>query len=201
MLDMLDLHKDSSVRKAITSAGAESKSTLLALVSYVSSALSSRTTTAAAASQTAAQSETLDSKIGAINDKYLALVSTEQAQPMRNLEERIAAVQREADQRVRSEVDAAVERVRRVEISRMRIEEHTKYQGELAALKDEMERGMQRRVEGLREREAQLNATVAQRERELELQGFAHRQRMLSEMDVMRQRDKASRKAAEDNQV
>lgn len=198
---MLDLHKDSSVRKAITSAGAESKSTLLALVSYVSSALSSRTTTAAAASQTAAQSETLDSKIGAINDKYLALVSTEQAQPMRNLEERIAAVQREADQRVRSEVDAAVERVRRVEISRMRIEEHTKYQGELAALKDEMERGMQRRVEGLREREAQLNATVAQRERELELQGFAHRQRMLSEMDVMRQRDKASRKAAEDNQV
>jgi len=70
----------------------------------------------------------------------------------------------------------------------------------LAALKNEMERGMQKRVESLREKESQLNTAVSTRERELELQGFAHRQRMLAEMDVVRERDKASRRMAQDAQ-
>ena len=124
VLDMLDLHKDSKARKTI--AAEEEKSTLLALVSYVASNLSSRASTSTASSQTTSQSDTLDSKISLINDKYRALVSVEQTAPLKGLEERIAAVQREADRRVRSEVEAAVERVRRVEISRVRVEEHTR---------------------------------------------------------------------------
>jgi hypothetical protein len=37
-------------------------------------------------------------------------------------------VQRDADKRIKVEVEEAVNRVRRVELSKMRLEEHAKYQ-------------------------------------------------------------------------
>jgi hypothetical protein len=47
---------------------------------------------------------------------------------IRGMQERLLQVQRDADKRIKAEVEEAVNRVRRVELSKMRLEEHAKYQ-------------------------------------------------------------------------
>lgn len=110
-------------------------------------------------------------------------------------------MQREADERVRAEVEAAVGRVRSVEMSKIRMEESAKHARELAQARDELERTWQRKIEQLRGREAEFAEKVRRMEQEAEAQAYQHRQRMLLEMDTMRRRDAQSRKAAEDAEV
>lgn len=52
--------------------------------------------------------------------------------PLKTLEERLAQCQRDADARIRAEVEEAVARVRKVEMSKMRLEEQAKYARQLA---------------------------------------------------------------------
>lgn len=52
--------------------------------------------------------------------------------PLKTLEERLAQCQRDADARIRAEVDEAVTRVRKVEMSKMRLEEQARYSQQLA---------------------------------------------------------------------
>lgn len=52
--------------------------------------------------------------------------------PLKTLEDRLAQCQRDADARIRAEVEEAVTRVRKVEMSKMRLEEQAKYSQQLA---------------------------------------------------------------------
>ena len=98
-------------------------------------------------------------------------------------------------------MEAAVGRVRSVEMSKIRMEESAKHARELAQARDELERTWQRKIEQLRGREAEFAEKVRRMEQEAEAQAYQHRQRMLLEMDTMRRRDAQSRKAAEDAEV
>ena len=55
--------------------------------------------------------------------------------PIKTLEERLAQCQRDADARIRAEVEEAVTRVRKVEMSKMRLEEQAKYSQQLAQVR------------------------------------------------------------------
>ena len=61
-----------------------------------------------------------------------------------------------------------------------------------------MESTWQKRLEELRQRESQFNEKLSKKETEAEQQLYAHRQRMLSDMEVIRRRDAESRRQAED---
>jgi len=52
--------------------------------------------------------------------------------PLKTLEDRLSQCQRDADARIRAEVEEAVTRVRKVEMSKMRLEEQAKYSQQLA---------------------------------------------------------------------
>ncbi len=56
-----------------------------------------------------------------------------------------------------------------------------------------MEGTWQKRLEALRQREGEFNEKLSKRENEAEQQLYAHRQRMLSDMEVIRRRDAESR--------
>lgn len=63
-----------------------------------------------------------------------------------------------------------------------------------------MEATWQKRLEELRHRESAFNEKMSKKEAETEQQLYAHRQRMLSDMELVRRRDAESRKHAEEAQ-
>jgi hypothetical protein len=62
----------------------------------------------------------------------------------------------------------------------------------LAQVRDEMEGTWQKRLEALRQRESEFNEKLSKREADSEQQLYAHRQRMLSDMETVRRRDAES---------
>jgi len=64
--------------------------------------------------------------------RYRGLAHENAMAPLKTLEERLAQCQRDADARIRAEVDEAVTRVRKVEMSKMRLEEQARYSQQLA---------------------------------------------------------------------
>lgn len=67
--------------------------------------------------------------------RYRGLAHENAMAPLKTLEERLAQCQRDADARIRAEVDEAVTRVRKVEMSKMRLEEQARYSQELAQVR------------------------------------------------------------------
>lgn len=63
-----------------------------------------------------------------------------------------------------------------------------------------METTWQKRLEELRHRESEFSEKLSKKEAETEQQLYAHRQRMLSDMELVRRRDAESRKHAEEAQ-
>lgn len=68
--------------------------------------------------------------------RYRGLAHENAMAPLKTLEDRLAQCQRDADARIRTEVDEAVTRVRKVEMSKMRLEEQAKYSHQLAEVSD-----------------------------------------------------------------
>ena len=66
--------------------------------------------------------------------------------------------------------------------------------------RDEMESTWQKRLEELRHRESEFNEKMSKKGADAEQQLYAHRQRMLSDMELVRRRDAESRKHAEEAQ-
>ena len=132
--------------------------------------------------------------------RYRGLAHENAVAPLKTLEERLVQCQREADARIRAEVEEAVTRVRKVEMSKMRLEEQARYSKELAQVRDEMEGTWQKRLEALRQRESEFNEKLSKREADSEQQLYAHRQRMLSDMETVRRRDAESRRHAQEAQ-
>ncbi len=96
------------------------------IVEYLSLENSDRVGFAEASSQTAVE-ESIDQKLKRIDEKFQGLLAAEQSYPMKSFEERRVQWQREADERLRIEVEEAVARVRRVEISKVKLEEQSRW--------------------------------------------------------------------------
>ena len=71
--------------------------------------------------------ESIDQKLKRIDEKFQGLLAAEQSHPIKSFEEKRLQWQRDADERLRTEVEEAVARVRRVEVSKVRSEEQFKY--------------------------------------------------------------------------
>jgi hypothetical protein len=120
------LAQNSRLHRHIQSGTAKSGSLLRVIVEYLSLENSDRVGFAESSSQTAAE-ESIDQKLRRIDEKFQGLLAAEQTYPMKSFEERRVQWQREADERLRTEVEEAVARVRRVEISKVRLEEQSRW--------------------------------------------------------------------------
>ena len=102
-----------------------SMSLLRALLEYVSQANGDSVKFVDTSAQTVME-ESIDQKLKRIDEKFQGLLAAEQSHPIKSFEERRLQWQREADERLRMEVEEAVARVRRVEISKVRDEEQAR---------------------------------------------------------------------------
>ena len=197
VLDLLHIHPESRLYKRMTSM--RGPSTIRTLLEYVTHSSDHAPGVANSACQTtSSDSLTIDRKMEQIDERYRGLAHESTLAPLKTLEDKLAQCQRDADARVRHEVEEAVSRVRKVEMSKMRLEEQARFQQQLAQVRDEMETTWQKRLEALRLRESELHEKMSKKEAELESQSYAHRQRMLADMEIMRRRDAESRQHAED---
>ena len=197
VLDLLHIHPESRLYKRMTSM--RGPSTIRTLLEYVTHSSDHAPGVANSACQTtSSESQTIDRKMEQIDERYRGLAHESTLAPLKTLEDKLAQCQRDADARVRHEVEEAVSRVRKVEMSKMRLEEQARFQQQLAQVRDEMETTWQKRLEALRLRESELHEKMSKKEAELESQSYAHRQRMLADMEIMRRRDAESRQHAED---
>lgn len=194
-MELLHLDTASHLSKYLQSVPSGT-STLTALLTYISNSANHKETAVHSSSQTENE-DSLDKKMEIINARYRSLSHDNALSPLKSLEERLLQCQRDADQRIKVEVEEAVARVRKVEVSKMRLEEQAKYSQELAQARDEFERTWQQRLQELREREARLTEKTTLKEKEVEQQCYQLRQRMLAEMETVRKRDADSRRHEE----
>ena len=172
-------------RYAKTAASA-SVSLLRLLIEYTNQENSERVGQVDTSCQTIAE-ESIDQKLKRIDEKFQGLLAAEQSQPMKSFEERRLQWQREADERLRTEVEEAVARVRRVELSKVRSEEQFRlfhewfslamymcngsalfrYQAMLAEVKGEWEKAYQKRLEDLQKREKEATDCLDRKRQEV----------------------------------
>ena len=131
VLDLLHIHPDSRLYKRMMSVrGTSAIRTLLEYVTH--SADQAPGVTNSACQTTATETQTIDRKMEQINERYRGLAHENAMAPLKTLEERLAQCQRDADARIRAEVEEAVTTLRKVEMSKMRLEEQAKYSQQLA---------------------------------------------------------------------
>eukprot|EP00741_Cyanophora_paradoxa_P025545 tig00000383_g24651.t1 len=150
--------------------------------------------TATQTSEDSGISEPLDLKLRRVDD---AAQNEGEKISVATLEERMARYQRQVDEQSEAEIQARVERIREIEIARMRSEEQARMRHELLATREELERGVQERLQQLRAQETELEKRFSRRQQELETSLFEQRQRLMGELERLRaQEDDAKRAAA-----
>lgn len=84
----------------------------------------------------------LGSQLHQLEDIYLRRIEAERSsqQPLRSMEDRIAAFRRECEERMKAEVELQVQRVREVEVSAVRLEEAARYRRLLEQERAELDR-------------------------------------------------------------
>lgn len=133
--------------------------------------------------------EVLEKRLQQVHSNYLDRTESERVAPMLSIEARMLKYQRECDERGRQEIKLEVARVREVEIQRMRMEEAERYRNQLKVAQGEMESEFAQRAQRLRERETEIELYLKRKEREMEAGNYDHRQRMLNELEVLRERE------------
>ena len=171
-----------------------SQSLLVRLVSEIShlsghsTAAVHRDTQTETVSDCASAVDRMDARLAKMDE---ALCTQAEAQvPWQNLEERMIKYQRECEQRAAAETQAEVSRVREVEVSRMRLEEAAKSRAQQEKMREQLEDMHAKRLDEVREREIELRDRFVEKERQLERACYDHRQRILHEMEVLRQRER-----------
>eukprot|EP00960_Hanusia_phi_P047080 758214-Hanusia_phi.AAC.2 len=109
-LDLLHLHPDNKLYQVIQKAP-EGSCAMSVLLEHIMRTSMLRQETRNADSQTVAtELATFDRKMEMINERYRGMASESAMMPMKTLEEKLAKFQKEADERVKVEVEEAVAR-------------------------------------------------------------------------------------------
>ena len=127
-----------------------------------------------------------------IDELHERAVETERAAPLKNVEERMAAFQKECETRLRHEMQEQVRRVRDYEVGQARLEEGAKHRRQLADAREELERVHAERLRKLRAREESQMERVRAAEAALERAAYDHRQRLAQEHDKLRDAKEAA---------
>ncbi|CAI2384444.1 unnamed protein product [Moneuplotes crassus] len=140
---------------------------------------------------------TLDQKLKKLDMKYMEASAAEKVMPYKVLEERMIKYKRECDERVTKEVQAAVAKVREIEISHVRLEEAAAYRTKLAEYSNELDSVHKSKIKELRQRESEVIERCKIKEREVEAAAFEHRQQVLKDLEILRVKEIESKKTVE----
>lgn len=135
--------------------------------------------------------EALDAAVRDLRTSYATRLDAERSVPVKGIEERLLAYQRDCDGRMARELDIQMSAFRESEVGRIRQEESQRARIELHSLRNELEGEYLRRSQAYNERETENARQSAERERKLQLAAYEARQKMQRELDDMRSREMA----------
>jgi len=140
---------------------------------------------------------TMDEKLRRIDQNFLEKKDIERAAPFKSLEQRMLKYKQECEARFSNDLQREVRRLKEFEVSRIRIEEASKYRDKMEAFRQEMENLHLDKVRELKTREENALERIRNREVELEKAAYAHRQSVLKEEETMRYREADVKKTVE----
>jgi len=103
----------------------------------------------------------------------------------------------ECEARFASDLQREVRRLKEFEVSRIRIEEASRYRDKMESFRQEMESLHLDKVRELKTREENCMERIRGREVELEKSAYTHRQQVLKEEETMRYRESDVKKTVE----
>ena len=118
---------------------------------------------------------TLDEKLRRIDHNHLEKVGIERAAPFKSLEQRMLKYKQECEARFANDLQTEVRRLKEFEVSRIRIEEASRYRDKMEAFRMEMETLHLDKVRELKDREENAMVRIRSREVELEKSAYTHR--------------------------
>ncbi|KAK2188106.1 hypothetical protein NP493_141g01025 [Ridgeia piscesae] len=139
----------------------------------------------------------LEDKFHKLDKYYDSMRDTTHRESSLGMEDRLLAYQRQLDERSHTEVKLEVARFCESELSRMRLEERDKFQGELAKIRRELEVTYQCKADGLLQRERHAIERLQKQQEMMEKETYSQRQSLLEEIDILRQREAEIRRREE----
>jgi len=143
--------------------------------------------------------DSVDWKLKRLEEKYRADLEKEAALPYQTMEERMQKYQRECDKRARKEIEDEIARIRSTEIIQMRTEERMRYRRELEVVQQQIEEMYKERLSDLRSKEERMSSEIKSKQKIVEDSAFQQRQRILDDMERLREREASARRAEVQN--
>ncbi|XP_014666830.1 PREDICTED: uncharacterized protein LOC106808581 [Priapulus caudatus] len=144
-----------------------------------------------------ANSSTLHEKLRIVDAHYDGRKSEERGVWMTSVEDRILSFQRQLEERSRSELQLEVARFKEMELTQMRLLEQEKCRKELGNARREMEILYQSKCDALATREKNLAEQIQKEQEMLSKDAYAQRQKILEEIDTLRERETQMRRETE----
>ena len=95
----------------------------------------------------------------------------------------------ECEARYKSDLQNEIRRLKEFEVSRIRMEEASRYRDKMESFRQEMETMHLEKVKELKSREESAMDRIRNKEREIEKSAFGHRQTVLKDDELMRYRE------------
>ncbi|XP_032237801.2 oral-facial-digital syndrome 1 protein homolog isoform X2 [Nematostella vectensis] len=131
----------------------------------------------------------IDEKLRSIDKVYSERAEKEQDAWNSQAEQRIIAFQQQCEERKKAELTEEIQRFKSTELARMRVEEKERYHKEITATKDMLEKDYALKAEVLRVKEKETVERLHRQEQLQEEEAYAQRQKMLEEMQAVRDRE------------
>ena len=142
-------------------------------------------------------SERLLQRLGEVDHKFAQL---QRQEPRSNVEERLVSFQKRCDENAKKEISSEIERIRSVEIERMKMEERAKYRAMLDSEMHRLQEEHSAQLKAVTDRKNFIEDSLTRQKLEVERTAFDHRQRMLKEIELHRLREEETKRSREVDQ-
>ena len=138
----------------------------------------------------------LDEQLRRVETVYLQQTSQEQSN--RTIEERMLKYQRESDEVSKRLVAQEVEQFKENTLAKMRLEERQKYQRALDGVRTQIQSDYEDQIIQLKDKEQKLEINYMKQKTQLEAELYEQRQKVVVELDKIRDREEELRRRADD---
>ncbi|KAI6647315.1 hypothetical protein LOD99_12312 [Oopsacas minuta] len=143
------------------------------------------------------QRDCLEDKLMEIEHAYSELSEREREYSHYSMQEKMLAFQRQCQTRANEQVKSEMNRFKERELASMRLECESKMQDEIAKTRRQTEMFYQERLKGLQQRERNMMEGMKKRETELDATLFSQRQKILDELESVKNRELEARRILE----
>lgn len=135
--------------------------------------------------------ESLDLHLKALHESFITRLDAEKASPVKTVEEKLIAFQRECEAKFRADLKMQVDHMRETELAKVRHEAAVLAQQNLDTLRVQLENDYQRRILLQSEQDAQKKRELEDQERRWQQTQYDTRQQLQRDIDELRGREQA----------